>query len=235
MSSASSLIRCFWRMITTSDAVHVAAARSNVSTGDVAVRESPSTRIGGRPFPSPSNCSCCFHRTLTSAVRGGATSVPSARRQTHIHPMPMYHIEGAVFHQPIECRAIMQLEAEGEIGPQTGTVWIGGTTLAPRDRETGTDVRRGELLLLRESPQNVETADVRVRTVEDADLRGWPQPNPVREQIPHVQRRAEHELAGAAQVHTTADTEAEESDARAPVRRALGRHELLRASQSGDE
>src|SRR2546423_1203410 len=132
MSSASSLIRCFWRMITTSDAVHVAAARSNVSTGDVAVRESPSTRIGGRPFPSPSNCSCCFHRTVTSAVRGGATSVPSARRQTHIHPMPMYHIEGAVFHQPIECRAIMQLEAEGEIGPQTGTVWIGGTNLAPR-------------------------------------------------------------------------------------------------------
>ena len=54
----------------------------------------------------------------------------------------------------------MELEAECEIGPQTGTVRIGGTALAPRDRETGTDVRSGDLFILRESPQDIEAADV---------------------------------------------------------------------------
>src|SRR5438445_2589799 len=229
ISSASSLMRCFWRMMTTSDAVQVAAARSSVSTGDVAARESPSTRIGGRPFPSPSNCSCCFHRTATSAVR--ATSISSPRRQTHIETVAVQLIQGPVFHEPVEGGAVMQLEAEREIGPEIGAVGIGGTALASRDRETQTHVRCGDLFIRCEPPEDIEAADVGVRPIEDADLSRWPQPNPIREQIAHVQRGAEHELTGAAQVHPAAHPEAEETEARAAVRRALGSHELLRGHE----
>src|SRR5256885_13812999 len=156
ISSASSLMRCFWRVMTTSDAVQVAAARRSVSTGDGAARESPSTRIGGRPFPSPSNCNCCFHRTVTSALR--AMSISSPRRQTHIETVAVQLIQGPVFHEPVEGGAVMQLEAEREIGPEIGAVGIGGTALPSRDRGTQTHRRGGDPLLRRETPQDHQAA-----------------------------------------------------------------------------
>ena len=49
------------------------------------------------------------------------------------------------------------------------------------------------------------------------------------EQIAEIERRAQDELAGAAEIHAPAHPEAEESDARAAVLAVLRRLELLRA------
>src|SRR5712691_1983227 len=107
-------------MMTTSDAVHVAAARRRSSTGDVAAAESPSTRIGGRPppVPLPSNCSCRSQRIVTSAVF--ANSVAPARRQSDVQPVPPHPVHAVILEQPVERGAVMQLESENGVEPKPG-------------------------------------------------------------------------------------------------------------------
>src|SRR6266545_7895370 len=225
-SRASSLIRCFWRMITTSDAVHVAAARSSSSTGDVAAVESPSTRIAGRPAPAPSNCRLRSQRIVTAAVR--ATSIAATRRKTDVQPVAAQAIHGVILEQPVERRAVVQLDAEGEVEPEIRALRIGAAALASRHAEAEADIRRRDFLVVREAPQRFHVADVGVGAVEDADLRRGAQPHAIGEQVADVERGADHELAIPAQVHAPAHAEAEQSDARAPVPGVLGRLELLR-------
>src|SRR3989442_14878306 len=82
ISSASSLTRCFCRMITTSDAVQVAAARSSSSTGDVAVFASPATRMGrNRPPPPPPPPPLPSHFNPTAR--------PAAHENTRPRPAPL--------------------------------------------------------------------------------------------------------------------------------------------------
>src|SRR2546422_6445350 len=95
-------------MITTSDAVHVAAARSSSSTGDVAAFELPSTRIGGRPVPFPSNCSSRSQRIVTSAV--GAMLVAPSRRESDEEAVPAHPVQAMVLREPGGGRAGVQLE-----------------------------------------------------------------------------------------------------------------------------
>ena len=78
ISRDRSVTRCFLRITTTSDAVHVAAARSNSSTGDVAAAPFPSTRIAGRPGAPPSKSSSSRQRTTTSRTLPATVSSPAA-------------------------------------------------------------------------------------------------------------------------------------------------------------
>src|SRR5213592_4681016 len=167
-SSVSSLTRCFCKMMTTSDAVHVAAASSSSSTGDVAAAESPSTRIGGRPVPLPSNCSARSHRIDTSAVF--AISVAPAGRQSDVQPVPTHPVHAVVLEQPVERGVVMQLESEHGVEPQPGACRIGAAAIAARHAEAQPDVGSRHLFVVGEAPQRLEIADVAVRAVEDADL-----------------------------------------------------------------
>src|SRR2546425_6080165 len=118
-------------MMTTSDAVQVAAASNSISTGDVAAAESPSTRIGGRPVPPPSNCSCLSHRVVTSAVFAMSVSPPC--READVQPVPAHPVHAGIFDEPVERGAIPQLESENGVDPQPRTPRIGTTPIATRD------------------------------------------------------------------------------------------------------
>src|SRR5574341_2593675 len=116
-------------MITTSDAVQVAAASSNSSTGEVATVELPSTRIAGlaAPPPLPSNSRSRSQRIVTSAVR--ATSVPPPRRETDVEPVPAHPVHAVVLEQPIERGPVPQLEAEHHVEPEIGALRVGAAVL----------------------------------------------------------------------------------------------------------
>ena len=64
----------------------------------------------------------------------------------------------------------MQLETEDGVEPEAGTSWIGRAAVAAGQREPAADVRRGDLLVGRESPEHFEIADVGIGTVEQTDL-----------------------------------------------------------------
>src|SRR3989442_6463905 len=161
ISSASSLTRCFCRMITTSDAVQVAAARSSSSTGDVAVFASPSTRIGGRPppppppppVPFPSNCSCRSQRIVTAAV--SAMLVAPSRRESDEQAVPAQPVHAVVLDEPVEGRAVVQLETECRVEPETRALWIGPAPLATCHAEAQADVRRRDLFIVGEKPPQI--------------------------------------------------------------------------------
>src|SRR5437899_5295305 len=191
ISSVSSFTRCFCSMMTTSDAVHVAAASSRSSTGDVAAVESPSTRIGGRPVPFPSNCNCRSHRMDTSAVR--AILVAPPRRESDEQAVPAHPVHAVVFEEPIEGRAVVELEAERRIEPEIGALRIGTAPLATRHAEAQSDVRRRDLIVVIEAPQRFETPYIGIGPIEDADLRRGPEPEAIREQIADVQRGPQHQ------------------------------------------
>src|ERR1700704_6428498 len=146
MSSDSSLTRCFWRMITTADAVHVAAARSSSSTGDVAAVESPSTRIGRRPLPLPSNCSWGSQRVVTSAAP--ATLVAPPRGEADVQAVPAHRVHAVILEQPVEGRAVVQLESEDGVEPEVGTLGIGPAAVSARHAEAKPDIRRCYLFVV---------------------------------------------------------------------------------------
>src|SRR6266480_5602808 len=225
-SRASSLTRCFWRMITTSDAVHVAAARSSSSTGDVAAVASPSTRIAGRPTPLPSNCRLRSQRIVTSAVRVMLVAPP--RRESDEEAVPAQPVHAVVLEDPVERRAVAQLETECRVEPEPRAPRIGPASVATRQAEARPDVRRRDLFIVGEPPQQFGIPDVGIGPIEHADLRRGAEPEAIREQIADVQCRAQHQLAGAADVHAPAYAEAEQSDARAPMPAVLRRLKLLR-------
>src|SRR6267143_5737144 len=185
MSRDSSWMRCFWRMITTSDAVHVAAASSNSSTGDVAAVESPSTRIAGRPTPLPSNCRLRSQRIVTSAVRAMLVAPP--RRESDEQPVPAQPVHGVVLEDPVEGRAVAQLEPECGVEPETGAVRIRAAPVVTGHAEACTDVRRRDLFIVGETPQQFEVPDVGVGPMEHTDLRRGAEPEAIREQIADVQ------------------------------------------------
>src|SRR5882672_2370615 len=145
-------------MITTSDAVQVAAASSSSSTGDVAAFESPSTRSGGRPVLFPSNCSSRSQRIVTSAVR--AILVAPSRREPDEQPVTAHPIHAVVLDEPVEGRAVMQLETECRVEPEIGALRIGAAPVATSHAEAQSDVRRRDLFIVGETPQRFETPDV---------------------------------------------------------------------------
>src|SRR2546427_4551206 len=180
ISSASSLTRCFCRMMTTSDAVQVAAARSSSSTGDVAAFESPSTRIGGRsppppPVPLPSNCNCRSQRIVTAAV--SAMLVAPSRRESDEQAVPAHPVHAVVLDEPVECRAVVQLETECRVEPETGAPRIGSAPIATCDTEAQSDVRRRDLFIVGETPQHFEIPDVGIGPIEHTELRRGTQPH----------------------------------------------------------
>src|SRR5258705_7846218 len=225
MSRPSSLTRCFCRMITTSDAVQVAAATSSSSTGDVAAFELPSTRIGGRPVPFPSNCSSRSQRIVTSAV--GAMLVAPSRREADEQAVPAHPFHAMVLEEPVEGRAVVQLETEWRVDPEPGAPGIGAASIATGHAEAQSDVRRRDLFVVGESPQRLETPDIGIGPIAQTELRGGAEPETIREQIADVQRGPQHELARAAEVHAAAHAESEQSEARATVLGVLRRLELL--------
>src|SRR5437016_13076179 len=215
-------------MMTTSDAVQVAAARSSSSTGDVAAFASPSTRIGGRapPVPLPSNCNCRSQRIVTAAV--SAMLVAPSRRESDEQAVPAHPVHAVVLDEPVECRAVVQLETECRVEPETRAPRIGPAPIATCDPEAQSDVRRRDRFIVGETPQHFEIPDVGIRPIEHPDLRRGAEPHATREQIAEVKRGPQDQLAGAAKVHAPAHAEAEQSDARAPVPGVRGRLELLR-------
>src|SRR3989442_2281458 len=174
-------------MMTTSDAVQVAAARSSSSTGDVAAVESPSTRIGGRspPVPLPSNCSCRSQRIVTAAV--SAMLVAPSRRESDEQAVHAHPVHAVVLDEPVEGRAVVQLEAECRVEPETRALRIGPAPLATCHAETQSDVRRRDLFVVGETPQHLEIADVGVGPVEHTDLRRGTDPDAIREQVAEIQ------------------------------------------------
>src|SRR5438132_5966076 len=130
-------------MMTTSDAVQVAAASNSISAGDVAAAESPSTRIAGRPVPLPSNWRCLSQRVVTSAVL--AISVPPPCRQTDVQPVPAHPVHAVIFDEPVERGAIPQLESEDGVEPQARTPRIGTGPVTTRDASPSADVAPGHL------------------------------------------------------------------------------------------
>src|SRR5712691_7736144 len=144
ISRLSSWTRCFWRMMTTSEAVQVAAASNSSSTGDVAAFASPSTRIAGRPVALPSNCSSCSQRIVTAAV---TNSVTAPRGEADVQPVPAHRVHAMILEQPVERRAVMQLETEDSVQPEAGTSWIGPAAVAACHRQPAADVRGGDLLV----------------------------------------------------------------------------------------
>src|SRR5258705_3821757 len=215
MSRPSSLTRCFCRMITTSDAVQVAAATSSSSTGDVAAFELPSTRIGGRPVPFPSNCSSRSQRIVTSAV--GAMLVAPSRREADEETVPAHPVHAMVLEEPVEGRAVVQLKTECRVDPETGAPGIGPARIATGHAEAQSDVRRRDLFVVGETPQRLETPDIGIWAIEQTDLRGGAEPETIREQIADVECGPQHQLAGAAEVHAAAHAEAEPSQTRDTV------------------
>src|SRR5712671_2188998 len=138
-------------MITTSDAVQVAAARSSSSTGDVAAVESPSTRIGRRPIPLPSNCSWRSQRIVTSALR--ATLVAPPGGEPDVQAVPAHRVHAVILEQPVERRAVVQLESKDRVEPEVGTLGIGPAAVSTRHPEAKPDIRRRDLFVVRETPE----------------------------------------------------------------------------------
>src|SRR6266568_5103333 len=141
ISRLSSWTRCFWRMMTTSEAVQVAAASNSSSTGDVAAFASPSTRIAGCPVALPSNCSSCSQRIVTAAVLTNSVTAP--RGEADVQPVPAQRVHAMILEQPVERRAVMQLETEDSVQPEAGTSWIGPAAVAACHRQPAADVQRG--------------------------------------------------------------------------------------------
>src|SRR5207249_8848619 len=220
-------------MMTTSEAVQVAAASNSSSTGDVAAFASPSTRIAGRPVALPSNCSSCSQRIVTAAVLTNSVTAP--RGEADVQPVPAHRVHAVILEQPVERRAVMQLETENRVEPEAGTSWIGSAAIATGHTQPAADVRRGDLLVGGEPPEHFEIADVGIGTVEHTDLGRRPQPEAIREEIADVQCGAEDQLPGSPEVHAAAHAESEQPDARAPVFAILRRDELLCGRALRDE
>src|SRR2546427_431379 len=233
ISRLSSWTRCFWRMMTTSEAVQVAAASNSSSTGDGAAFASPSTRIAGRPVALPSNCSSCSQRIVTAAVL--ANSVTAPRGKADVQPVPAQRVHAMILEQPVERRAVMQLETEDSVQPEAGTSWIGPAAVAACHRQPAADVRDGDLLVGSESPEHFEVADVGIGTVEQTDLGRGPQSDAIREEIADVQRGSQDQLPRSSEVDAAAHAESEQADARSTVCRILRRHELLCGRSLSDE
>src|SRR5204863_217671 len=200
-SRASSPTRCFWRISTTSDAEHVAAATNSISTGVWASVPSPSTSTEGRPAAPASNSSppparapaSARHRMVISRM-SPATSVASPRRQSRVQPVVAEAAHAVVFEQPVERGPVMELESDHEVGPHIGTVGVGTAGVVSHEAEPRTHVRRRHLLITGEAIQRLEAAHVTVATVEEADLAGGTDPEAGRDQIPCVEPPAEHQL-----------------------------------------
>src|SRR5213075_513560 len=129
--------------------------------------------------------------------------------------------------QPIERRAVAQLEAEDGVDPQVRALRVCRASVAARDGEADADVRRRHFFVVGEAPQRFEASRVRVRPVEDADLRGRAEANAVGKEIAEVERAAQDQLRGLSEVDPAAHAESEQTDARAGMLRSLGRLELL--------
>src|SRR5690349_4768975 len=215
-SSACNVTRCCSRIDTTSDAEQVAAATSNSSTGDVATTPSPSTRTVGRPAGPASKSRRSRHRIVISGA-GFAMSVAAPRGQPDVHAIVAEPIHGVILEQPVECGAVVELEADHEVDPQRRAIGIGAAGAVPGQAEAAAGVWRRGLLVARESVQRLEAADVAVLGVEEADLAGGPDSKTGRKQIAGVERDAEDHLRVPGEVDPAARAESEQTQLRAVV------------------
>src|SRR5439155_1026765 len=213
------------RISTTSEAAHVAAATSSISTGDVATAPSPSTRTGGRPEPPASNSSCSCHRMVISRV-SPATSISSPRRQSHVQSVVAEATHPVVLQQPVERGPVVELEADHQVGPQVGTVGVGTAGLMSHQAESGPHVGRRRLFISREAIQRLETTDVAVAPVEEADLAGGADSEPGGDQIAGVEGDAEDHLRAAGEIDAAAHAEPEQPDVRAATARRSYRRRM---------
>src|SRR5207247_1102195 len=134
-----------------------------------------------------------------------------------------------VLEQPVERRPVVALRSEYPFNPHVWTIGVGPAGLVSHQAESRTRVRRRHLLVPGEAIQPLETADVAVAPIEEADLAGGTDPEAVGDQIPGVERDAEHHLRAAGQVDAAAHAEPEQPEvgAATPRRSYLGRMELL--------
>src|SRR6266487_571760 len=187
----------------------------------------PSTSTGGRPDAPASNRSRSRHRMVISRV-SPATSVSSPGRQAHIQSVVAETTHAVVLEQPVERGAVVELEADHQVATHVGTVGVGTAGLMPHQAESRARVRRRHLLIAREAIQRLETADVAVASVEEADLAGGTDPEARRDQVAGVEREAEHHLRAPGQIDAAAHPEPEQPEVGAAPRRSyLGRMELL--------
>src|SRR2546429_127194 len=101
-----------------------------------------------------------------------ATSISSPRRQSHVQSVVAEATHPVVLEQPVERGPVVELEADQQVGPQVGTVGVGTAGLMSRQAESGPHVGRRRLFISREAIQRLETTDVAVASVEEADLAG---------------------------------------------------------------
>src|SRR5207249_8350449 len=94
-----------------------------ISTGDVATLLSPSTRTRGWPGAPASNTRRSRHCIVISAT-GPAISVAPPRGQPQIESIVFEVIHGVVLEQPVECGAIVKLDAHHEVGPEGRAIRI---------------------------------------------------------------------------------------------------------------
>src|SRR4029077_13507737 len=132
-----------------------------------------------------------------------------------------------------ERRAIVELQAHDNVGPEIRTIGVGAAGVVPDDAEPSAGVRRPRRVVGREAVQSLEAADVAVDAIEHADLTRWPDPEPRAEQVARVERDAEHHLLAPRHIDAAAHAEAEQAEARAVVAGPLHRRrmELLRAGE----
>src|SRR5437762_5920803 len=142
-------------MSTTSDAVQLAAAASSSSTGDVATVLLASTTTGGRPAAATSNSRASRQRSVISAVFA-AMSVTPPRRESGVQPVVAESTHAVVLEQPVEGRAIVQLQAHDHVEPHVGTIGIRTAAIVPHQAEPAARVRRGRLSFTGEPVQPLQ-------------------------------------------------------------------------------
>src|SRR6184192_884429 len=232
-SSPRSTTRCFWRISTTSDAVQLAAAASSSSTGDAATALLASTTTGGRPGAAASNSRASRQRSVISAVFA-AMSVAPPRRESGVEPVVAESAHAVVLEQPVEGRAIVQLEAQDHVEPHVRTIGIGTAAIVPHQAEAAARVRRHRLSFAGEPVEPFQAPHVAVHAVEHADLARRAEPEATGEEIAGVERDAEHQLGIPGEVDPATHPEPEQSQPGAVAGRAHRRRmELLRRERDG--
>src|SRR5258707_10475913 len=116
--SARKSTRFFFRITTTSDAVHPAIATSSVSMGEGPSLPSPSIVTAVLPAlpplkTSPRDC----HEAVTAGAAGAPTSVGSAGGEPDEEPAAPEAVQRLVFDQPVDVAAEVQLESHHERRP----------------------------------------------------------------------------------------------------------------------
>src|SRR5439155_1157934 len=109
-----------------------------------------------------------------SIARRAFTSSAPPPGQPQIESIVFEVIHGVVLEQPVECGAIVKLDAHHEVGPEGRAIRIGTAGVVAYEAESPAGVGRRRLVVTGEAVQSFEAADVAVDAIEHADFSRGP-------------------------------------------------------------